>query len=61
MINPYVEKDHTEADSEQKSDETADIKDSEQNQDTIYKQSNAAASEKKKTEGQDDNGGIDEE
>ncbi len=61
VINPYVEKDHTEADSEQKSDETADIKDSEQNQDTISKQSNAAASEKKKTEGQDDNGGIDEE
>lgn len=61
VINPYVEKDHTEADSEQKSDETADIKDSEQNQDTISKKSNAAASEKKKTEGQDDNGGIDEE
>ena len=61
VINPYVEKDHTEADSEQKSDETADIKDSEQTQDTISKQSNAAASEKKKTEGQDDNGGIDEE
>lgn len=61
VINPYVEKDHTEADSEQKSDETADIEDSEQNQDTISKQSNAAASEKEKTEGQDDNGGIDEE
>ncbi len=61
VINPYVEKDHTEADSEQKSDGTADIKDSEQNQDTISKQSNAAASEKEKTEGQDDNGGIDEE
>lgn len=60
VINPYTEKDQTDKDSEQDASEDS-VQSTALDQDTNSKKSNAAAEEQQNSDGQDDNGGIDEE